>query len=550
MRIEKLKIKSFRTITKEQEVSIDKEITLVGPNNAGKTNTLLAFKAFFTGYDNSYNYSLENDAPFYEKNTRTSLTCFFILDDGDNERYDELMKLRELLKIDENEKSFFINLYFSPSSKPIYQLYPGISRPKDATEKAKFSISQKKFIISILDTFQWYYIPSNKSIKELYDNFITPFIRKKIAKVLDSYDFEIKESIATLTDSMNKVLLDIGIDNIETSMEYPNNNIEKFISGLDLYVKDESSTSIFQKGMGIQAVVLLSAFKWITEEQKDKHVLWLIEEPETFLHPNLADKCSKLLESLTEISTVIKTTHALNFIPSNIKNIQGVELNKDGNTIIKRYLTHKDATDKIRTSLGVKFSDFFSLSNKNIFLEGETDRMYMEYIFDKFSTELIDIFPTLLEKDVLFKDFTGVSDMKGFLKANYALMKDEVAIVSLFDGDDAGDKSVRELAGYFRNKGGYNSNKDYVLIPNKMAIESLFPDEWIKEAYENEEVWFEHYQVDAGDVISFFDIRDKSKKAYMEYMFRKIDESQDLEWLNKFKVVFGALNKALELQIK
>lgn len=547
MKIKSFRIKSFRTITSEQEVNIDNGLTLVGPNNSGKTNTLIAIMAFFTDYESDFDYRPERDLPYSQKGVKTSITCTFTGDpDGaEKEIFDKLSKLRKMLSIDVDKKNeFSINVYFN-GSKPVYQIHPGVKRPKG--KSAQFSLAQKQFISSVLDVFQWYYIPSNKSIKELYEEFVTPFVRTRVAGVLEQYDTEIRNSIASLTDSMNEMLALNGLVEVNTSMEYPEKSMEGLISGLDLYVSDKSRSSIFEKGMGLQAAVLLSSFKWITEQHDNEHVIWLLEEPETFMHPSLAEKCSSIIDQLADISTVVKTTHSINFIPSNISKVQGVGLGKDLNTVIHSYNSHLQATEEIRSSLGIKFSDYFGLSAKNIFLEGETDRLYIEKILESSKNMIPDPFPGLRTDDLLLKDFTGITDLKGFVKANYELIKKETALVSLVDGDEAGIKAVKELSGFFGNKGGFNAGKDYILIPDRMAIESIFPNEWILEAYELEKVWFEPWILDANGNISYFAIRDKSKKAYLDFIFRKIDEQASFDWLTKSIALLQSVEKALSL---
>ncbi|EKF9596259.1 AAA family ATPase [Vibrio cholerae] len=552
MEIKSFRIKSFRTITTEQEILLDRELTLVGPNNSGKTNVLLSMLAFFTGYDNEYEYSPERDLPYNQDNVKTSITCTFsgLYEGDDKDIFDKLYRLREMLAvetIEDKKTEFSINVYFN-GRKPVYQIYPGVKRPKD--KQAQFSLLQKSFISSVLDRFHWYYIPSNKSIEYLYEELVTPLVRRNIAAVLEKYDSEIKNSITNLTKSMNLILSKNGISDVEISMDYPNKLMENFISGLDLYVKDANNSSIFEKGLGIQSAVFLSSFKWITNQQKGKTVLWLIEEPETFMHPSLAEKCSKVFEELAEIANVVKTTHSINFIPSSINRVQGVSLGKEKNTIIHPYETHVTATESIRKSLGVKFSDFFGLSSMNVFLEGETDRLYIERILKFCNEHNLSHFPLLRSGNVQLRDFTGVSDLKGFVKANLDLMRNEVGIVCLFDGDDAGLKAIKELSGFFGKKGGFNANKDYVLIPEGMAIESIFPHEWIVEAWMQENSWFEHWITSSGNQVEFFSIRDKSKKAYMNFIFDKIGQQTDEQWMNKIITLLNDVEASMLVQAK
>lgn len=97
--------------------------------------------------------------------------------------------------------------------------------------------------------------------------------------------------------------------------------------------------------------------------------LWLIEEPESYLHPELSKACQQLLGSLAQDSLVILTTHSLAFVPHDVERVQGVDLDEDGATIISSFDSHAEATRRIRESLGVQFADYYNLAQTNIFVE-------------------------------------------------------------------------------------------------------------------------------------------------------------------------------------
>ena len=546
MQISNLKIKSFRTITSEQTINFEKDLTIVGPNNSGKTNLLHSIMCFFTGYNENYPYNTEQDLPYNEKGVKTSLTCTFTDDpNGKNaEIFEKLVKLRQMLGLEhESENTFSINVYFN-ANNPVYQIHPGVKRPKD--KQAQFSALQKQFITSVLDLFQIYYVPSNKSITELYDSFVTPFIRKKVAEVLKNYDSEIRDSIRSLSDSMNYSLSKNGIS-FTTSFEYPEKAIDNLVSKLDLYINDKNNSSIFSKGMGIQATTILATFKWITEQQPEKKIIWLIEEPETYMHPKLAIQSAKILEDLSENSTVIKTTHSLTFIPTTIEKIQGTSLGQNKNTIVNSYNSHAEATKDIRNSLGVKFCDYFGLSPLNLFVEGKTDREYLDKVIATLNDSEKAQAPTLASRSIQIRDFTGVSDLKGFLRSNYEIIRSETIVISLFDGDEAGSKAIRDLQGFFGKKGGFNSNKDYVELPNKLPIEGLLPESWITEAHKENSNYFEFYSEDSNEKLTDFKIQDKQKTIFMEKMFRKIEMQTSSEWKERFMAVFLTIEKAIAI---
>ncbi|AOE86742.1 ATP-dependent nuclease [Pseudomonas sp. TCU-HL1] len=549
MKIDSLRIKNFRTISTEQVLKLSDGLTLVGPNNAGKTNALLALHMFFTGYENINSYNHISDLSHGDKSVKTSLTCYFKGEPGDEELFEKLGKLKALLGQDDDSDEFSINVYFS-GNNPVYQVYPGVKRPEG--KSPQYSMAQKAFVQSVLDAFKCYYIPSKKSIDELYNEFVLPFIRLKVAGALEEHLPKIRQSVAAIAKSMNGVLHKNGLDDISVGFDIPNGTVEDLITSFDLRVSDPSISSIYSKGMGVQAAVLLSSFKWITEQQKNLNVIWLVEEPETYMHPSLALQAAKILDDLSAISTVVKTTHAINFVPSDINLVQGVgRSGKAQNTVVKTFTTHREATESIRKSLGVKFSDYFALAKFSLFVEGETDKAYIEHVWAQMQPHQKELYPYLNSSQLLIKDFTGVQDLLGFIKSNFGLFRTEICSVALFDGDKAGVDAARAMSSFCSNKEySFDGNKEYVLIPGGHPIEGLFPDSWIKDAYEYEAAWFNGGLpvIDADDKLISFKIRDGSKKAFMEYILDRYDEDTTYDSSQKFFALFKAINKAFEKQ--
>ncbi|WP_047304851.1 ATP-dependent nuclease [Pseudomonas fluorescens] len=550
MKVTSARIKNFRTITVEQVINVREGCTLIGPNNSGKTNAMLGVYYFFTGYDNKYGYDDERDIPFSHESVKTSITLVFEADpQKDKDVLDRIGKLKQMLKSPRTEvsgNSFSINVYFN-GQLPVYQIYPGAKKADG--KSAQYSTLQKSIVTMVLDAFQCYYIPSNKSIAQLYDEFVSPFVKKKVAEALEPYDEEIRKSIQSLTDCMNSALASSGLEDVKTALEYPRNALEHLISGFELMVQDNSRSSIFTKGMGIQSAVLLSSFKWITQQKPEKRVLWLIEEPETYMHPSLAYQSSKILEDLASISTVIKTTHSLSFMPQSVDSVQGVATSSTAGTRLQSYSTMRDATEDIRSSLGVKFSDYFGLTDLNIFVEGETDIEYLSqmalYYQEAYDENLI-----IASSDIQYRDFGGVKELEGFIRANYMHVRKEVVVISVFDGDEAGRKSIKDLHGFYGNKGGFNGNFDYVVVPGKIAIEALFPDGWILSAHKLHPSWFEYLIPDAAGGVTDFKLSGTSKKAFKNFALELCVHATDYEFLEKFEPLIKTLEACLKSRIE
>ncbi|MDH4765168.1 AAA family ATPase [Pseudomonas sp. CBMAI 2609] len=554
MKISKLRIKNLRTITSEQVIDLSNGLTIVGPNNSGKSNTLLGIYYFFTGPENTHKYNHTIDLPFNQETIQTSLTCAFDFDlskNLDREIVNAARKMQGMLLDHKQEgitNTFTINLVFRKSS-PVYQIFPGVKQ--DIRKRTEYLSLQKFVIDSILDHFKCYRIPSEKSVEKIYKEFVTPLVKKEIAKAIQPYDAMIRESINSLSISMNQSLTEAGITEAEVTLDYPSGALENLISSLELQVDDANKSSIYSKGMGLQSTILFSALEWVTKQQQDNHVVWLIEEPETFMHPALAQKACMILEKLGDASTLVKTTHSLGFLPNNPSLISGVFFDrKEKSTSLKTYKTISHATSDIRSALGVRFSDYFNLSQINIFVEGETDVEYLRSAIksyeNKHSKKLV------IGSNTNIISFGGCKNLSGFLRANYEFISKEVIAISLFDGDEAGDRATQDLRGFFGSKGGFYPDRDYTSIPGGKEIEGLFPDEWIWAAHRDHQNWFdpEGFDYDAAKNIKKVKIFDQHKKNFMNLMLDYMKNPYEESHPAPFDIVIEAVNEIAERGLK
>lgn len=357
----------------------------------------------------------------------------------------------------------------------------------------------------------------------------------------------ISGALGEVAKSLDTSLDSAGLPHVSCSFEFSDNPAE-FFRDVSFTLKDPGETSIFNKGMGIQSAALLAAFSWITRKEVEagKSVLWLLEEPESYLHPELASQCDRLINELRQNSQVVCTTHSLAFVPQDPRLTVGVEL-ESGWTSIKTFKTYVEATGRIREALGVRFSDFYNLNQFNVAVEGETDRYYLQSMIDLLNRlELSEKYPILTSGNISFLDHGGVSGLVGFLKATYEFIRREKALVAVFDGDEAGAKGRRELAGYFGRKDiPFQSNHHFIIVRDRFAIEGLFPDEWVEEIHASNPGWFDDCEFDASGALMPFRIKDRSKGQFQEAMFRKLEEVEKLEDLERWQQFLGILEASL-----
>lgn len=557
MKIKSIRIRNFRTIQDETSIDLEDYATIVGPNNSGKTNILKAIQIFFTGYDNKEGYDRKRD--FTRTGSKTSKTTINVTFSKEKDTsfdqaiFREYEEIYDFLEIDiVNFSEFTIYLTFNENN-PNYQLHSNVK--KKADKSGPYSTKQKNIITKVLDHFSVHYIASEKSVKEVFNNLVTPLISVELGKKLLENKKMINSVFESTSNTITKHLTDCDLHDFKFTIRPPEDQFSKMIKGFEFLLNDSIETNVFEKGMGIQTASLLACFLWVTEKEKsaDKQVVWLLEEPESFLHPSLSETHKKLLERLRSMSVVINSTHSLQFVPQDPLKVLGsvIDANK---TKINKFKTYSDATKSLRETLGIEFSHFFNLGLSNVFCEGQTDRMYFHKVIEKFPKsydgEPLDL-ENLRNRETKFLDFGGTSHLTGFLRATMEFIRKERPIVVVFDGDPAGLKAINELNGYFGNKSiPFSSNREYLMLKKDFEIEYYFPDEWLESIHESHPGWFESYTKDVEGNLAAVGIKTGSKDSFQREIFRRIDESTDDSWIVKWISVLKTIETSLVEQKK
>jgi energy-coupling factor transporter ATP-binding protein EcfA2 len=551
MKLTGMRVKNFRTVgAQEQFVDLRHSLTIIGPNNSGKTNLLQAVQMFFTGHENTYAYSVDEDSP-HGKGARTSIVGYFEgePDGADGPFYDELDKLYNLYGIVRPGPSVTLYVTFSQSSSPTYAFFPNQKRPSDGSTQSAISRLQKALVITLLGQFDCHFIPSEKSMRELVDDVLTPFVRGVVVDVIEPLMDDIKSELAAVSHNINSALRSSGVNGIEASFGFHGGSLDTMLRGFDFYLSDPYTTRLDRKGQGIQSLAFMAALQWVTDMEAagGRQSIWLIEEPESFLHPQLSHSATRLLAKLGESSTLVMTSHSMAFVPHDPLRVVGTMLDGEGCTSITTFKSHEKATVALRRGLGLRFADYFSLGTSTVLTEGQSDSSFLRWFLD-LSADWQDCeWPKL--RDATISDRGGASHLAGFVRANYEILRTEQPTVSLFDADDAGVKAVSDLSAYFSAIGvAFNPNREYVYVRNGFAIEGLFPDAWMLDEHTDNAAHFSTFQVDASGEVVTYRIKDNAKTSVGNRMRARAEQSVPSEWSGRWRDVCSALNGALERQ--
>lgn len=328
MKIKQVEINNFKSI-KYLDFEMGDFISLIGENSHGKSNVLKAINAFFEDkkptLDSFYNKNLKNDLAIkivFDKLTdaEKEIASNYLHDDNlilswvaptelKNDTYSIKATYYEALVNDEQKKIATKDKDKIKSILPEVNFVEAICKIESETkadEKGKTLFSK---IVSLVREKK-----QDHDTKELIQKF-----NEYRGKVEDESG-KVKNSLREIEGGLDGFLKVWGVKT-KVNMDLP--DIENFLrANVTLDIDDGVKTPAQDKGHGLQRAMifaLLRSFVLLNEEYKDedqniKSNIFLIEEPELYLHPQMCKETYEMLKKLSKSHQVILCTHSAHFI--------------------------------------------------------------------------------------------------------------------------------------------------------------------------------------------------------------------------------------------
>ncbi|MFT8351734.1 ATP-dependent nuclease [Clostridium saccharoperbutylacetonicum] len=444
-KIEKIKIVRFRSIM-DMVIKVNIEnniITFCGANNAGKTNILRAIELFYKPdkflpsvdapnhkYYGSYGGSVFPQIELTFKNEKTIVSISRAFNSEGNYKTTGYKKVGNLKKAVLNEKE----------------------------------------IENFIDTYKFYFVESanislpiliNDLTEELFD---TEYGNSEFRGAKG----ELKIAFESYVNKLSEILSDLASEITPMFSEFQktwsvnfelNSNVNRFrdliSDDIDFVVNDGSNKRIDSKGAGLQRLAYILLNIRIINKITKKPILFLIDEPDIYLHPGLQKKLLSYLRLMNSNVQIFITTHSKVFIDTyTLENVFLLDLEITPDVYFDRKkayfnifksklvnMDNNDGTKKIREYLGIEQELYELLQGYNIIVEGESDKKYIVELIKYFKFNEPNIIP--------INGATNLLKYLDFYDSYYSntSIQTKPVVQVLLDNDNAGREAYKKAKG-------------------------------------------------------------------------------------------------------
>lgn len=392
LKIKRLKIKNFRSIV-DLDIKVENMNIFVGLNDAGKSNVLKALNLFFNdetepGMPYDFNVDYSKYAPVRKKKAK-EIVISIVFSIPERYSYHEDVEWVKIWRKDGLHSDSSVKWGFKPHSK----------------------------VPTLLKRAKYKYVPAIKS-----DNYFKILLADLYVSIAKEANNELVEKAADYSKALDSFTEAIGyrVQNtvgIKSNLIMPSNQIDIF-KELIFITSDKSGENInlSYRGDGIKAVHIPAILKYISEQDNRLMnntavpitYIWGYEEPENGIEMK---KCFDLARELLGFSSNIQefiTTHSPAFY--RLGNEEGAKvyyIYKGENSYFSQICDNLDSIE-LHDKVGIMpiiapiiekkeielqnlreiISQVKIIDKPVIFVEGITDKLYLELAIELFSPKL------------------------------------------------------------------------------------------------------------------------------------------------------------------
>lgn len=207
--------------------------------------------------------------------------------------------------------------------------------------------------------------------------------------------------------------------------------------------------SLDSLGEGLRSIYILSLLETYADAPNKAPYIIMIEDPETYLHPQLQKVASEILYRLSKKNQVIFSTHEPEMIFNfTSKQIKQVYANQNYNTAV----SEKTDIDGILNDLGYTAGDMMNVSFVFI-VEGKQDSSRLPILLNRYYSEVYDDEGKLRRIAIIATNScTNIKTYANLKYINRLYLKDQFMMLRDSDGKDR-QMLEKQLCRYYKDRG-------------------------------------------------------------------------------------------------
>lgn len=473
MKLSKVVISGFRSITQAQTLLVDERTTvLIGANDHGKTNVLEAIRC------------LNDDSPIQEEDKNWDLPeeahprieWHFTFDKEEERRIDEhIGRSRAGDAVPEEEQTW----YGGEGERQIVYAREGAGQPVTVmTASFKYPANAADAILALRPRVELFAppttnIPDSTNQAELAEDLVMQGIFR-LAGIWDERDKIFTRNAVTSKrlDEASKHLTEALRDkwNQGKSLTW---QLKHAADRIEIEINDPSISSRYsrpsQRSSGFRTYFLLSMITSAkTASHPDTPFIFLFDEPGTYLHPHAQIDLQRSFEKIAEQAQIVYTTHSLFLINKNHPGRNKV-VNKTADGTLIDQKPFRRNWKSVRDSLGILFSNNFLIAEKTLLVEGPSDIVYILGAINQLKAGgQVDI-------DLNDLSIVDAGTSENYIAMCKLMLSEGRTVVALVDGDKSGNQLQEKLRKACDKELG-DKTLSMLPLPAGTSVEDLFVD--------------------------------------------------------------------------
>ncbi|ANB00798.1 hypothetical protein BB28_04690 [Mycobacteroides chelonae CCUG 47445] len=371
-------------------IEVDPQLQLIaGPNNAGKSSLLRVLEAFFADPSRADLQRLKPLHDYYIQGGPRMMSSIQVqfagLTPEEVEAFSDTVVRRS--------GTFWVKISCTRGGTISYHTSRNSSRASDIYQR-------------VLETFSFVKIPSvrvsetdrgenDQSLLRLHETLEGVLVRSggsrktQLQKEFENAIAPVEELVhRVLSESIEAVASELPFRERDLGIKLPDSRhaLRGMLNEAVITSKGEIEISIAERGTGFQSAMVLGILRYVASRsnQTAGKVVFVIEEPEAFLHPQTQRAMAKILRDISSDAQLLVTTHSPVLVDSfSVRRIVRLPLSPSGTNYQARRQELSEAEEgRLSRDCDATNSELV-FANAVILVEGHGDKLLIDYLLER-----------------------------------------------------------------------------------------------------------------------------------------------------------------------